>query len=128
MDYLDFIRSTKAEEVLTGTYYVRRPLTTQDVGIRFNYDIVDESDRSYSTLLNNIEEVYEIQTIKTSDLKDVNVKGYVVTQDGVMWQVSGAIKRLINQNSKQALRFLKRTNETEYIMRLVKVENPWGLK
>ena len=45
MDFLDLL-TVKDEEILTGTYYARRPITPQDQGIRFAYDIVDPNDRS----------------------------------------------------------------------------------
>lgn len=127
LDFLDFLQ-IKDEEVLSGTYYSRRPITTSDKGIRFQYDILDESNKSYTTLLNNLQTETELQTIKTNDMCGFKVKGYVATQDGLLWQISGIIKRLIKPENKQALRILKQTIETEYILRLIKVDNPMELK
>lgn len=127
MDFLDLL-TVKDEEVLTGTYYARRPITPQDQGIRFAYDIVDPNDRSYHNILNTLNTTMSIQTIKTNDLCGFQVKGYVTLQDGGLWQISGIIKHAVKDGAKQALRLLKQTIETEYVIRLIEVDNPWGLK
>lgn len=127
MDFLDLL-TIKDEEVLTGTYYNRRPKTTADVGISFSYDIVDESDRNYSKLLDNLQTEQVMQTIKTNDLCGFKTKGYVVTQDGRFWTITGIIERLVKRENKQALRVLRQTIETEYVIRLLQVDNPMELK
>ena len=127
MDLLDLI-TVRTEEVLTGTYYKDFPETPQDIGIEFNYDVVDDSDRSYFKVLDTLQTVQAIQTIKTHDLDDIKVNSYIVTQDGKMWQIRGAVERVINEHNKQALRWQKRTAATEYVIRLVAIENPWGIK
>ena len=126
-DFLDFLH-IQDEEVLSGTYYARLPITSQDAGEPFQYDIVDDNDKTYSLLLNSIQTEQSIQTIKTSDASGFKVKGYVVTQDGALWQITGIIKKLSNPNNKQALRILTETVESEYIIRLIQVDNPMGLK
>lgn len=127
MDFLDLL-TIKDEEVLTGTYYNRCPKTTADEGISFSYDIVDESDRNYSKLLDNLQTEQVMQTIKTNDLCGFKTKGYVVTQDGIFWTITGIIKRLVKHENKQALRVLRQTIETEYVIRLLQVDNPMELK
>ena len=126
-DFLDFLH-IQDEEVLSGTYYARLPITSQDAGEPFQYDIVDDNDKTYSLLLNNIQTEQSIQTIKTSDASGFKVKGYVVTQDGALWQITGIIKKLSKPENKQALRILTETVESEYIIRLLQVDNPMGLK
>lgn len=121
----------RGDEVLKGTYYIRRPKTTDDAGIPFGYSIIDESDRSIATLLNNIETARTIQTIKTDDdlpLPENTPFGYVVTQSEELWMIDGYITKILVEENKQALRLLKKTNQTAQIMRLSKVQNPWGLK
>jgi hypothetical protein len=126
-DFLSFT-NIKDEEVLSGTYYSKRPLTPQDAGKNFSYDIVNENDRAFSKVLDNLRTVKSLQTIKTNDMCGFKVNGYVVTQDETLWQIQGIIKRVVNPENKQALRLLKETNETEYVLRLSEVINPWGLK
>lgn len=127
---MTFLRQ-RHEEVLKGTYYIRRPKTTDDAGIPFGYSIIDESDRSIAKLLNTLETAKTIQTIKTDDdlpLPENTPFGYVVTQSGELWQLEGYITKIMNEDNKQALRLLVKTNQTAQIMRLSKVSNPWGLK
>lgn len=116
------------EEVLTGTFYSRIPETPQDVGEKFHYDIVDESDKSYSRLLDNIKDDRAILTIKTDDKIDFNTTGYVVTQDGLFWQITGVLTKVINNTTKEALRMLKETVQTAKFIRLLNYDNPWELK
>lgn len=127
MDYLDFL-TVKDEEVLTGNYYKRRPITTEDGGLPFSYDIVNESDKNYSTIINNLQTEQVVQTIRTNDLVGFKIKGYVVTQDGILWQITNIMKRLAKPENKQALRILKQTIETEFVIRLIAVDNPMELK
>jgi hypothetical protein len=126
-DILDFLVE-REEEVLSGTYYNRMPETTQDVGIPFNYDIVNEKDRRYSTILGNIRADGATSTIKTNDHCGFKINGYIATQDGSFWQVAGLGKHLVKPETKQALRLLKESAETEYVLSLIEVDNPWGIK
>ena len=126
-DFLDFM-AISDEEVLSGSYYSKRPKTPQDVSHPFMYDIVDESNKYYAKLLGEIQTEKTVQTIKTNDDCGFKIKGYVVTQEGTMWQIDNVVKRLVKADNKQALRWLKQTVETEYVIRLLEVENPWGLK
>ena len=125
-DYLSLIKNDE-EEVLEGKYYARRPVLPADVGLEFSYDIVNESDRTYAKLLDNLQTETSLLTIKTNDAKGFKVKGYIVTQDERLWQIQGIIVKRMTEN-RQALRILKETNETEYVLRLTEVANPWGLK
>lgn len=126
-DFLDFL-AIKDDEVLSGTYYNRQPLTSQDEGIPFQYDIVYDSDKNYSLMLNTLQSEQTMKTIKTNDECGFRVKGYVVTQDGTMWQITGIIEKPSKPDNKQSLRILKRAVEMEYIIRLLQVENPMDLK
>lgn len=120
-DFLDFLQLSD-DEVLSGTYYKRLPKTSQDKGVPFQYDIVQDSDKTYSLMLNQIQSEQCVQTIKTNDLIDLKIKGYVVTQDGKMWQITGIIEKPSKPGNKEALRILKKSVETEYIIRLLQVD------
>ena len=126
-DFLSLL-TVKGEEVLKGTYYARRPITPEDAGIRFSYDILNEPRSSYANILGTLNTVSSTQTIKTNDLCGFKVKGYCVTQDGGLWQIQEIEKRLLAKKNKQALRIIQKTIETEYVLRMVEVDNPWGLK
>ena len=128
VDDLLSLLNTNAEEVLSGTYYPVIPKIAEDGGLEFNYDIVNDSDRTYAQVLNTIKAEQTICTIKTNDNCGFKINGYITTQDGVFWQITGIVKHLVNKNSKQALRLLRETAETEFIIRLLEIPNPWGLK
>ena len=116
------------EEVMTGTYYARLPSNPRDLGEEFHYDIVDESDKAYSRILDNLKGERTVLTIKTDDKIDVKVTGYVATQDGLFWQVTGIVTRIVHPDTKQALRLLKETVQTAKIIRLIDYDNPYELK
>ena len=116
------------DEVLSATYYERLPENPRDNGVPFHYDIVDESDRAYAKLLDNLKTERTVLTIKTDDKVDVKIGGYISTQDGMFWQVSGVITRYVNEHTKQALRMLKETVQTAKIIRLLDCDNPWELR
>lgn len=116
------------EERLSATYYPSIPETPQTTGVRFLYDIINESDRQYAKLLDNIKTEATVMTIKTDDKIEFKTTGYIATQDGLFWQIQGVIKNLKHENTKEALRFLKETVQTSYIIRLIEVDNPWELK
>lgn len=126
-DFLDFL-AISDEEVFEGTYYKRKPLTPTERGEPFRYDIVNDSDRAYAKLLDNMKTERTMLTIKTNDNCGFKIKGYIATQDGELWQINSFIKKLNKPENKQALRIIKETIETEWIIRLIQVDNPWGLK
>ena len=125
MDALDFFRIHR-EEVLTGEYFPKRPKTDADHGTPFNYDIVDESDRSYALLIEALKTDKTICTIKTVEKLNFIIKGYIRLQDGGLWQITGFSKHLLSAR-KQALRFTRETVDTEYVIRLIEAENPMGI-
>ena len=127
MDFLNFF-TNKEQEVLKGTYYSRQPKKPTDEGVPFNYDIVNESDRSYAKLLDSLESDRTYQTISTNDIPNLEIGGYVTTQEGGLWVIINFVSHLAVQDNKQALRFVKKTVATEYVVRLMQVDNPWGLK
>ena len=59
------------EEVLQGTYYSVYPELPRDKGVGFHYDIIDESDRQYAKLLDNIKGERTVITISTLRQRDI---------------------------------------------------------
>lgn len=126
MDFLDFL-TIKDEEVYWGTYYSKRPKSYKNHGIGFSYDVVDPNDKNYAKLLENLRADKATLTIKTNDMCGFAIGGYIATQDGEFWQINGISKR-DNPENKQALRNLTFTVNTEFVIRLINVENPMELK
>lgn len=123
MDDLLNLLKVQDKEYLTGTWYERDFYTNEDKGEEFQYSIVDESDRTYTTILNTLKTAQTLQTIKTYSDIPFKENQYVVTQEGEKWQISGVIIRLVHQDTEEALRFFKATNQTQKIIRLIKVDN-----
>lgn len=128
MDTLSELCSKKDKEYLTGTYYKRRPVTTQDGAISFTYEQVDAHSREYRTIINNMLVEGVNTVIKTRASIDFKEKQYIVTQDGRFWQIVAVQENIQTPQSKQALRFFVDTAQTERVLRLVIKDNPWGLK
>lgn len=127
MGYLKFM-TDRSEEVLTGTYYKVIPQKPTDSGERFSYKIVNQSDSSYAKLLDGLEAPIKTKTISTDDERGFSIKGYIVSQDGELWQITGIVEAPANENTLQALRKHTRTIQSRYIMRLIGIENPWEIE
>lgn len=126
-DLLNLLIEQK-DEVLTGSYYAKLLSTPNEGAVKFQYDVVDESDKAYTTIIDTVQTTRAVQTIKTNDPCGFEIKSHIVTQDGAFWQITGIITRLKSDKTKHALRFFKQTPETVYLIRLIEVDNPWELE
>ena len=126
-DFLSLL-TNQDDEVLTGTYYPKLLNTPAEGGVKFAYDIIDESDRSYATLIDTVQTDRAVQTIKTNDPCGFEIKSHIVTQDGNFWQITGMLKKLKPDKGRHILRYFKQAPETVYILRLIEVDNPWELE
>lgn len=128
MDFLSEMCAIKDKEYLTGTYYKRIPVSVNDGGEKFTYEVLDPHTREYRTIIGNLLTEGNITAIKTRSAIEFKPKGYVVTQDGKLWQITATTENVQSDRSKQALRFFTETAQTEKTIRLLGVENPRGLK
>lgn len=126
-DLLDFLR-VRDHEYLTGVYFAYQPQTPNDVGISFTYEQVDPKSRAYAKIIGEIEDPLTTTAIKTDDYCGFEINGYVLTQSGELWIVSEVVKNVQTEETKEALRLFTETVQTEYLVRLVKTDNPWGLR
>ncbi len=120
MDYLDMIKP-KAGYPLTGSYKE----TPSSPSSYFEYAIVDRPSKSYGELTNNLITTKEGLIIRTMWDCGFAVDGRVITQDGKMWSIA---QIQMDNNNNEALRFLQNNPTAEYIIALMKVDNPWGLR
>lgn len=125
MDFLDLL-DVKGNEVFEGKYLKDRPSTPLDVAVGFSYDVVDPNDRSYSKVLDNLQADIGTHTIKTNDYCGYEINGYVISHDDKLWQITSITT--VPTKNKQAYRYLKHAVGEEYILRLLEVQNPWGLE
>lgn len=126
-DYLSLLKNDEEDEVLTGTYYKIKPITANDTGKEFSYDVVEDASITWGKLLDTLQANSSVVAIKTNDACGFKINGYVALQEGGLYQISNIIKRY-NKTNKQALRFLKQTIDVEYVIRLYEVDNPMELK
>lgn len=125
MDFLDLM-AIKDNETFNGKYYKDRPQTPLDTAQLFKYEVIDPNDKTYSRILNNLEADNATHAIKTNNLCGFEINGYVITHEGYLWQISSVT--VLPSKNKQAYRYLTHAVGTEYLLRLIRVENPWGLK
>ena len=129
-DFLDLLK-IRDKEVFRGTYYKTLPDNDGSKfteGETFSYDEVDPKDKRYTKLLDNLEAFTESKTIKTDDFCGFEINGYVVTQEGELYIIANILKTQGANNTKESLRILNQSVMVEYVLRLIKKDNPWGLK
>lgn len=126
-DFLD-METVRDEDYMEGSFYKRRPKTPNDYAVPFVYSEIDSKSRSYYKILQQLKSDQGTYTIKTRDNVGWKVNSYIVAQDGTMYQVVDYRKIMTPQSNKEALRVVKQSNSTEFVVRLLEVENPWGLQ
>ena len=117
----------KYEKALVGTYYKELPLSSEKVGVKFDYEITEQCESKNQMLLGNIASQSKSVTVKTNDSLDFKVKGYVALDDGSFYVIE-SIKENTEKANAEALRLLNSTVCTEYELKLTEHDNPWGLK
>lgn len=134
MDLLDILQG-RAAQTNPGTYYEKLPealpfftnaadLYKDAAGTPIDYEYVDPTEYHYKSLLGNmIDKDGATTTIKTRDALEYRVGGYIVLADGGLYAII-SVTRDTSAASKQAMRFSSIPLDTEYVIRLVQVENP----
>jgi hypothetical protein len=136
MNFFDFIKP-KDDEVLTGIYYEHRPIVDgydgavltdyNDNGVPFRYDILDPESTTYGNIAGTLRADRTTQSIKTDADIDFKVDSYVKGQDGGFYQITELGKQIAPPETKQALKWFKKTIKTTKIIRLIEVDNPFKL-
>ena len=126
MDFTELLNE-KDREPMTALFYCKRPVNPSDNAITFRYERINPRSRVYATLARNIRADSETYMIKTNDACGFNIGGYVSTQDGTFWQIEEILHDEQTKGAEESLLLFKTAVGTEYSMRLVKVQNPWGI-
>ncbi len=125
-DILDLL--TPKPRFTATASYLPEPINSTDVGaVQFNYEYVNPVSQSYRRLFGNIQSVAGEVAIRTNDQLPYKVGGTVITQDGKTFEIL-QIEEDYQAANKQAMRVVGVPLSTEYVMRLVMVDNPWGVK
>ena len=124
--FLDFL-TPKDDEYMTGYYYERRPVSPDDGREKFFYSRLDPYSKVFDTALGQLRIDRETYSLKTRTGLNWKVKGYVSAQDGRFFQITEVLENNQPRGSEEVLRLFKRAPETEYTVRMIKVDNPWGI-
>lgn len=120
MDFIDMLVNS-SDESLTGYFYPRRPKTINDGVTPFQYKQLDPNSRIFDKVLGNIRSDSARYAISTNDDCGFNVGGYIVTQNGLFWQITEVVTNEEEKTTKNALRWFKRVNNAETSIRMIQV-------
>lgn len=124
-DILD-IMNPKQRFTATANYYAE-PMYSPDVGAKqFNYEYVNPFSNTYRRLFANIQGTAGEVTIRTDDQLNFKINGLVITQDGQAFKIL-QVEKDYQAGNKQVFRLLGSPVSVEYVLRLISVDNPWGL-
>lgn len=112
---------------MTGYYYERRPTSPDDGRAVFRYSRLDPYSRTFDVALGQMHIDRETYSLKTRDDLKWKVKGYISAQDGGFFQIAEILEETQPTGTEEVLRLFKRAPEREFTIRLIKVDNPWGL-
>ncbi len=125
-DILDIL-NPKERFTLTGKYYAERP-DSPDIGAQeFNYEYVDPYTKTWRTLFGNIQASAGETAIRTDDQIKFKINGIVITQDRQAFKII-QIEKDYQAANKQVMRIFGTPVSTQYVIRLVSVDNPWGIE
>ena len=133
MDYIDLMRG-KFYQLECGKYYIKLPTSSQTerqdpdtVGIPFDYETLDPTEWHYKQLLQNlIDAQAATATIKTTDRLEWRNNGYIVAMDGRLYRII-SVTEDVRAASREARALFAVPVGTEYVIRLVEIDNPWGV-
>lgn len=136
MDYLDLMQG-KFYQLETGKYYKKLPTARvpektirQDpdtVGIPFDYETLDPTEWHYKQLLQNIIDAQGATvTIKTKSALEWRNNGYIVAMSGTLYRII-SVTEDVRAASAEARALFAVPVGTDYVIRLVEVDNPWGI-
>ena len=124
-DILD-VMNPKPRFTATASYYAEPVDGPSDGAQQFSYEYVNPYSNTYRRLFSNIQGVAGEVAIRTDDQLKFAVNGIVITQDGHAFKVL-QVEKDYQAANKQVMRILGTPVSTQYVLRLVGVDNPWGI-
>ena len=126
-DLLDMLHG-KANYIMTGCYFPHMPYSPEDEHSMFDYEHVYVTEWHYQKLFGNlINTDGATATIRTNDDLGAKIGQFISLQDEKLYKISSVMKDYQSTN-KEAFRFLKDVPQIDYIIRLVEIDNPWGIQ
>lgn len=129
MSVLDFLKE-RDDEPMTGYYYTKapKPGTVQETGrVTFHYSKATARQQRFGTVITNVRLDSEIYTIRTCDDCGFKIGGYVFTQNGLFWIIEEIHHDEQTKGNEEALLLWRSAVKTEFILRLRRIDNPWGI-
>ena len=126
-DYIDMLVDTK-DEYLTGYFYKVRPITPDDGRITFKYKQLDPNSKVFGTVLSNVRADRATYAIKTNDHCGFNIGGYIVTQNGLIWEITEVITNEQVTGSDDVLRWFKTAKNAECSVRMIQINDLFNPK
>lgn len=117
----------KEKDTMKATYYERKPKTTQDKGVAFNYREVEQATRSEQVALGTLAVDEEMITIATRSAIDFKEHSFVVDHYGNLYEII-TVATHKNEVLPQAFLLWKKPIGVEKTIRLIKKQNVWKLK
>ena len=137
IDILDIL-SGRASQTNPATYYPTKPeailYVTQPEelylldhgGLPIDVEILDPESYSLRQLFSDVTDKGRYTAVKTRDQNDYKIGGYIAMADGTLYIID-VVTVDKSSASKQAMRFNPLPLGTEFILRLIEVENERGL-
>lgn len=136
MNYIDLIAGRANETFSGGRYYPEEPTSAspfdadfqaENAPKQFTYEYINPTERRYTSVLGNvITNDGADTTIKTRKPIDFKPNAYVALRDGNLYQIR-SVTVDTTDIPKQAARILLMPRGTARILRLLKVDDPWGI-
>lgn len=125
-DALDVL-NPKSRFTSEAIFYADRP-EVDGGGIHFNYEYVNPYSTTYRRLFANIQGEDGSVAIRTNDaIKPVVNKSYILLASGQLFKVL-QVEVDYQAAQKQAMRLLGTPLSAELVLRLIAVDNVWGVK
>ena len=126
MDFMDFLVDS-TDEYLTGYFYKKRPTSQEDGRIKFNYKQLNPNSRVFGKLLGEVRADRASYAIKTNDMCGFNIGGYIITQNGLIWQITEVITNEEAKGSNDALRWFTTAVNAECSVRMVQIDDLFNI-
>ena len=110
-----------------GKFFINRP-ETMGGGESFCYEYVNPYSATYRRLFSNVQGESGEVAIRTNDaIEPVVNKSYILLSDGKLYKVA-QVEVDYQAAPKQSMRMIGVPVGTELVIRLLRVENPWGVR
>lgn len=124
MDYLDLI-TLKTRFTASGRYY-SEPVDGAETGAKhFSYEYVNPLSQTYRRLFANVQTEAGEVAIRTADNLGYKTDGIVILQNGKTFRIIQT-ETDYQAAPKQALRLFGNPSGTQYVMRIIEVQNAWS--